>query len=117
LSGVLHALEDPFTMFGALLARGIRFVVLDRTQFWVGDLPDRLTVEHVHPTVYEGSYPSWFFNLAKFRSFVTASGYEIVEEFDSWERFEVDGDAAQNKCFLLERHALPNSQETMSSGR
>lgn len=103
LSGVLPCLEEPFDLMGSVLATGIDFVVLDRTSFFVENLPDRITVENVHPSIYEGSYPSWFFNLAKFRQFVEASGYRIIEEFDSWESWKVDGDAAQNKCFLLER--------------
>jgi putative methyltransferase (TIGR04325 family) len=104
MSGVLQYLEDPYTLIGSILSRRIPFIVIDRTQFFVADLPDRITIEHVHPSVYEATYPSWFFNLSKFRAFVRGSGYRIVEEFDSWESWRVDGDgdAAQNKCFLLE---------------
>jgi putative methyltransferase (TIGR04325 family) len=105
LSGVLQNLEHPYAVMSSILSKGLDFVVLDRTQFFVEDLPDRITVEHVDPAVYEGSYPSWFLNLAKFRQFVEASRYRIVEEFDSWERWVVDESAAQNKCFLLERRA------------
>lgn len=103
LSSVLQYLESPFDLLGEMLAKALDFVVLDRTSFFVEDLADRITVQHVHPSVYQGSYPSWFFNLPRFRRFVEVSGYRIVEEFDSWERWNVDGDAAQNKCFLLER--------------
>jgi putative methyltransferase (TIGR04325 family) len=103
LSGVIQALEQPYETLGTILNADLPFVVLDRTQFFVEDLPDRITVETVHPSVYEGSYPSWFLNLQKFRIFVKDAGYRIIEEFDSWEKWEVDGDQAQNKCFLLER--------------
>lgn len=101
LSGVLQNLEDPYALLGSLLDRRLRFVILDRTQFFVSDLSDRITIETVHPAVYTGSYPSWFFNLRRFRSFVEQCGYEIAAEFDSWERWVVDGDDAQNKGFLL----------------
>jgi putative methyltransferase (TIGR04325 family) len=102
LSSVLQYLEEPFTVLASILAIGVQFVMLDRTSFFVDDLPDRITVEDVHPSVYQGSYPAWFFNLAKFRLFVQASGYRIVEEFDSWEDWTIDCHPAQNKCFLLE---------------
>lgn len=101
LSGVLQSLEDPYALLGSLLDRRLRFVILDRTQFFVSDLNDRITIETVHPAIYAGSYPSWFFNLRHFRSFVERYGYETVAEFDSWERWVVDGDDAQNKGFLL----------------
>lgn len=103
LSSVLPYLEKPFDVMRSVMAAGCQFVVLDRTPFFVDDLPDRITVEHVHPSIYEGSYPAWFFNAAKFHGFVQASSYRVFEEFDSWESWTVDGDAAQNKCFILER--------------
>jgi putative methyltransferase (TIGR04325 family) len=102
LSGVLQALRDPFALFGSVLSKRVPFVIVDRTQFFVDDLPDRITVEHVDPAIYDGSYPSWFLNLRGFRHFIAAEGYRIVEEFDSWEHWDVDGHPAQNKCFLLE---------------
>jgi putative methyltransferase (TIGR04325 family) len=103
LSGVLQAVEAPQALFGDLLSRRVPFVVLDRTQFFTEDLPDRITVERVHPDVYEASYPSWFFNLGRFRKLIDSHQYRILEEFDSWECWSVNGDRAQNKCFLLER--------------
>jgi putative methyltransferase (TIGR04325 family) len=103
LSSVLQYLEDPYRSLADLLAHGVPFVILDRTAFFVDDLADRLTVETVPPEIYEASYPAWFLNLGRFRAAVDASGYTIVEEFDSWERWSVDGQAAQNKCLLLER--------------
>jgi putative methyltransferase (TIGR04325 family) len=103
LSSVLPYVEKPWDLMSAVLDTEVSFVVLDRTPFFVQDLPDRLTVENVHPSVYEGSYPAWFFNASRFRRFVETSQYRIREEFDSWESWIVDGDAAQNKCFVLER--------------
>jgi putative methyltransferase (TIGR04325 family) len=106
LSGVLQYLESPYDTLRSILERRLPFVVLDRTSFFVDDLPERITIEDVDPSVYEGSYPAWFLNLARFRTFVAACGYRIIEEFDSWESWNVEGDPAQNKCFLLERGAV-----------
>jgi putative methyltransferase (TIGR04325 family) len=102
LSSVLPYVEDPFAVLSSILAKQFEFVIMDRTPFFVADLPDRITVEDVPAWIYAASYPAWFFNLPKFRRFVESSGYRIIEEFDSWESWNVDGDAAQNKCFLIE---------------
>jgi putative methyltransferase (TIGR04325 family) len=103
LSSVLPYVQRPYDLMRSIFSTGIDIVVLDRTPFFVEDLQDRITVEDVHPSVYAGSYPAWFFNLREFRRIVAAHGYRITQEFDSWEAWSVDGDAAQNKCFLLER--------------
>ena len=102
LSGVLQYIELPFSLLDDVFGTATPHIIIERTQFFVEDLPDRLTVENVHPSIYEASYPSWFFNLSNFRKFIAASKYRCVEEFDSWERWDVDGAAAQNKCLLLE---------------
>jgi putative methyltransferase (TIGR04325 family) len=103
LSGVIQCVERPYDLVAATLESGVHFIVVDRTPFFVENLPDRLTVERVHPSVYEGSYPAWFLNLAQFRKFIQASRFSIFEEFDSWEHWIVDGQAVQNKCLLLVR--------------
>ena len=101
LSGVMPYLEDPYKPLRTLFSERLKFVVVDRTPFFSEDLPDRITVEEVAPSIYQGSYPAWFFNLRRFRNFVETTDYRIVHEFDSWERWTVDGDFAQSKCFLL----------------
>lgn len=106
LSSVIQYLDDPYSRLTTLLDHGFPFVVLDRTAFFVEDVPARLTIEDVHPAIYTASYPAWFLNLSEFSDFVDRSPYRIVEGFDSWERWEVDGLTAQNKCFLLERRTL-----------
>jgi len=103
LSGVVQYLPNPHGLLTSLFETGTQFVILDRTPFFLEDLPDRITIERVHPAIYEGSYPAWFFNLGQFRQFLGRSSYGVLEDFDSWEAWDVDGHKAQNKCFLLER--------------
>jgi putative methyltransferase (TIGR04325 family) len=105
LSGVLQVLESPLAFLRSLLQRGVPFVIIDRAPFFVADLPDRLTVETVPPEIYDASYPSWFFNLPEFRRLITSCRYHVVEEFDSWESWSVEGCDVRNKCLLLERLA------------
>jgi putative methyltransferase (TIGR04325 family) len=111
LSSVLPYLEHPFDLLDRLLAQRPLSVIVDRTPFFVNDIPQRLTVEHVDPSVYEGSYPAWFFNMMHFCDRLHASGYHVVQEFDSWESWTVDGNLAQNKCLLIERRE-PSSSVT-----
>jgi putative methyltransferase (TIGR04325 family) len=103
LSGVLQCLEQPYAALDSILERKFRFVIIDRLPIFVTDLPDRITIETVPAWIYEASYPAWFFSGPKFRAHLAHMAYSIVEEFDSWERWVVGGDAVQNKCILLER--------------
>ena len=101
LSSVIPYLEAPYQLLTTLFTQRFEFVVIDRTPFFSEDLPDRITVEEVAPSIYAGSYPAWFFNLRVFRDFVQTTPYRIVHEFDSWESWTVDGDVARSKCILL----------------
>jgi putative methyltransferase (TIGR04325 family) len=103
LSSVLPYVAEPYELLAAVLQSAIDFAIVDRTPFFVENLADRITVEHVPASIYEASYPAWFFNVEKFRAFVGESPFEIFEEFDSWEKWQVDGDPAQSKCILLVR--------------
>jgi putative methyltransferase (TIGR04325 family) len=109
LSGVLPYVPEPFALFGAVLAGPYDCVIVDRTPFWVADLDDRLTVERVPPTIYPASYPAWFFGPDRFRAAIERSPFEVVEQFESWESWVVDGDRAQSRCLLLARRPEPGS--------
>jgi hypothetical protein len=41
---------------------------------------DLLTIQKVHPSIYNGSYPAWFFNEDRFLDFIEKK-YEVVETF------------------------------------
>lgn len=106
LSSLLPYVEHPFDLLTSTFeAAAFPFVVIDRTPFFLRDLPDRITVEHVTPEIYDASYPAWFFNRPKFDQFLDSSPYRVIEIFDSWERWDVEGETAQSQCYLLERRA------------
>lgn len=61
LSSVLAYLERPHDLLREARAMSFHTVIIDRTGF-IARGPDRLTVQHVPPAIYEASYPCWFFN-------------------------------------------------------
>ncbi|NSL91170.1 methyltransferase, TIGR04325 family (plasmid) [Chitinophaga sp. Mgbs1] len=65
LSGVIQFLPDPHHFLHRLTSYGFKTILFDRTPF-IRDNKDRLTVQKVWPSVYEASYPAWFFHEASF---------------------------------------------------
>jgi putative methyltransferase (TIGR04325 family) len=82
LSSVLPYLEEPYKLLDEIFSLNIPYLILDKMPFLTGGEHDRLTVQRVPPTVYEASYPAWFFNETKFLK-VLASRYELIEEFEN----------------------------------
>lgn len=101
LSSVLPYLEKPYDFLSEVISQRFLYILIDRTPFlpWGGD---RVTVQHVPSAIYPASYPAWFFNKEKFRSFFSPH-YEIIAEFDSFESFSLGALQTQNKGFILKR--------------
>lgn len=92
LSGVIQYLENPHLFLDSLTSFGFRYIIFDRTAF-IHEDSDRLTVQKVWPSVYEASYPSWFFNEESFLSHFEGK-YDVKAEFATYvkgeETIEVD---------------------------
>lgn len=101
-SGVLPYIANPFAFIGGIMEFNFKYIIIDRTPFFVEDIPDRITIEHVPPEIYDAKYPSAFFNYKKFLNFFR-NKYNLKESFDSWERWDLNGTIAQNKCFIFEK--------------
>jgi len=80
LSSVLQYLHDPLPLLGTLLDQGIAYVCIDRTMAW--ELPDRIVVQHVPPTIYEASYAARLLCAQRLEAQCRQSGYEIVDTYD-----------------------------------
>ncbi|WP_041962252.1 TIGR04325 family methyltransferase [Sulfurospirillum cavolei] len=78
LSSVLQYLEKPYVLLEELLKFDFEFIVIDRTPF---ACQERLTVQKVPPSIYEASYPCWFFEEKQFLS-AFLHRYHVVESFD-----------------------------------
>jgi putative methyltransferase (TIGR04325 family) len=64
LSGVLQYLSDPYEFLNEILEKKFSYIFIDRTGMNTEDV-DRLTVQEVPPSIYQASYPCWFFSESK----------------------------------------------------
>ncbi len=98
LSSVLPYLENPHAMMNEFARRGFGHVLIDRTGFVPGGA-DRLTVQRVPPSIYDASYPCWFFAREKLLA-PFAADYRVVAEWPSFDAVDI---AAEFRGLLLER--------------
>lgn len=80
-SSVLQYLENPYAILDKVLKLGFEFILIDRTPL-IESGNDRITVQKVPSSIYDASYPAWFFNRDKFLSFLS-NDYELMAEFDA----------------------------------
>ena len=104
VSAVFQYVAEPYALLDALLRHRLPHVVLDRLAF-LRSGRDRLTVQHVPPSIYAASYPAWFFSEARFTAALAAAGYRIVAEFPGADTVEPDDDPAYFKGFILEHQS------------
>jgi putative methyltransferase (TIGR04325 family) len=84
LSSVLQYLEKPYEIFAELLKTPCKHLIIDRTPFWSGP-SDRLCVQHVPPSIYPASYPSWIFSQTKFYAWLSKD-WQVMVTFDNPDR-------------------------------
>ena len=82
LSSALQYLPEPYGWLERFADSGVRWLLLDRTPFIEQDR-DRLTVQHVPPSIYPASYPAWFFSRQRFAEAVERAGYREILRFDA----------------------------------
>jgi putative methyltransferase (TIGR04325 family) len=83
LSSVLQYLEYPYNYLNELVEKKPKYIIIDRTPFV--KKPDRITIQKVNPRFYKASYPCWFFNIDKFRNFMSIN-YDLIFEFDALDK-------------------------------
>ena len=82
LSSVLQYLPEPYVWLERFADTEVHWLLLDRTPFIERDR-DRLTVQHVPPSIYPASYPAWFFSRKRFSDAIKQVGYDEVLRFDA----------------------------------
>lgn len=88
LSSVLPYIKNPYEILALIKSFHFETILIDRTPFFVEDLPDRITVETVPPEIYDAKYPTWFLNYKKFLNFFSDS-YELIEEFEAMDKYSL----------------------------
>jgi len=101
LSGVLQYLEDPYGLLERIDRLGFEYVIVDRTSFMERE-GDKLVVQKVPPHIFDASYPCWFLDVRRFLDGMGAS-FDLVADFDSFERADIDGSAF--KGFIFRRRS------------
>jgi len=81
ISSVLQYIEQPYRLLDELLAHSFDFIIIDRTPF-TSSVDDLLTVQYVPPSIYDASYPCWFFNYNNLNDFLLSHNYEIIEHYE-----------------------------------
>jgi putative methyltransferase (TIGR04325 family) len=97
LSSVLQYLSEPYNLLENIISKNIKYIIVDRTPFIEGN--DRITIQKVPKTIYEASYPCWFFNKAKFVSYLSQK-YELILEFDALDKANI---LSEFKGFLFRK--------------
>ncbi len=84
-SCVLQYMENPHVILSQIIESGVKWIIIDRTPFLLDDKKDLLTVQRVHPDIYNASYPAWFFNRKIFLQFFKGK-YDLIGEFNALAR-------------------------------
>lgn len=104
ISGVLQYMEHPYEWLEKLLSLGVKNIIFDRTSF-VNNKKDILTVQNVPESIYNASYPAWFFNKERFLEKIRKH-YKQMLEFDSKCDYpiEINGLRAYWTGFLFKKY-------------
>jgi len=81
-SSVLQYLEKPYVVLSQIIDSEIKWIIIDRTPFLLNDEKDLLTVQKAPPSIYDASYPAWFFNRKSFLQMFDGK-YDLIAEFDA----------------------------------
>lgn len=81
LSSVLQYVESPARVLEELMGTDVPYIIVDRTPF-SSARNDRITVQHVPPSIYSASYPCRIFSRQRFLELVQ-DRYEVIAGFDS----------------------------------
>ena len=100
ISCTLQYLENPYEFLDEAFAHRIPYVIIDNTPFNYQPY-DRITVQKIHPAIYEATYPCWFLNYKKVRETVSKR-YTIIEEYQNELHIHLDGHRIQYSGFLAE---------------
>jgi putative methyltransferase (TIGR04325 family) len=98
LSSVLQYLPDPRTFIDTVVNKGMEFIVVDRTPFFLAK-QDRLTVQKVPSWIYPASYPAWIMNLDRFQDHF-AGTYDLISDFECTDTANIP---AEFKGFIYQK--------------
>ena len=98
VSGTLPYISEPFELISKLAEYNFPYLLIDNTPFnYMRN--NRITIQKVHPSIYNASYPCW---LLDYDNLVTQvqKKYTIISEHNNDLFIYVDGRKIQYKGFL-----------------
>jgi putative methyltransferase (TIGR04325 family) len=100
LSSVLQYIEQPYELLDFILKNNFETVLIDRTPF--SRINEKIKLQIVQPSIYEASYPCWFFDELKFITYFESNNYNVVESF-----MAADGESNEYifKGFIIQKNA------------
>nr|WP_241502579.1 TIGR04325 family methyltransferase [Bathymodiolus azoricus thioautotrophic gill symbiont] len=81
LSSVLQYIEKPYELLDAILENDFETILIDRMSF--SKTSEKITLQVVPPSIYQASYPCWFFDETKLIDYFKSKGYSVIEIFES----------------------------------
>ncbi|KKW09096.1 MAG: Methyltransferase, TIGR04325 family [Candidatus Kaiserbacteria bacterium GW2011_GWA2_49_19] len=102
-SSVIQYLPQPYEQIRKFIDAGFDYILFDRTSFLENE-KDKIAIQKVKPSIYQATFPIWFFNYRKMIE-TFQSRYNIVAEFDAFVafRYGVSGIPGGDKGFFLKR--------------
>jgi putative methyltransferase (TIGR04325 family) len=79
-SSVLPYLSNPYEVLSRAVTIGAKSMIITRTVLLPEGNIDRLTVQHVHPSIYRASYPAWILARSNLLSSIQPA-YRVALEF------------------------------------
>lgn len=79
-SSVLQYLSAPYELLNDILKYDFKHILIDITTVHEQDF-DRITIQRVPPSIYEASYPAWFFSDSKLINFFEKNGYKLISDW------------------------------------
>lgn len=100
ISCTLPYLEKPYEFIQQFFQYKIPYLVIDNTPFNYQDF-DRITIQKIHPAIYEASYPCWFLNYNKVKDKLQQR-YSLMEEYQNELYIYLDGHKIQYRGLLAQ---------------
>jgi len=99
-SSVLQYIEHPYLLIDDVFKYKFKYIIIDRTPFI--EKEDTITVQKVHPKIYQASYPCWFFNENKLINKFTEH-YHLITDFKSLDSANIKS-VFKGFIFMLKEH-------------
>src|SRR3989344_5632671 len=100
---LIFSFPQPYEQIRKFIDAGFDYILFDRTSFLENE-KDKIAIQKVKPSIYQATFPIWFFNYRKMIE-TFQSRYNIVAEFDAFVafRYGVSGIPGGDKGFFLKR--------------